>query len=457
MPPLSLSALPFALPALAVTLLAAAPLQAQEKVFVSLKDALQTEVQHRAFTLPKAARVHVKATGAGVEDRTFYAYGWILDAATREVVWQLDGRNAKAAGKLQHADQWLELKAGTYEAYYANPAFGWRVALSRGTRDIDRRRIRATAEGTERDRFGLKAIAGALAPGQLEDWRAEAVHYGLELSASAQDREGIATSAAPMPWKREVVALLATRDSGSWTAAFRATRPVKLHVYAQGERESGGVMADAAWILDARTRRVVWELDAGTSDYGGGAEKNRRKVEVLDLPAGDYIAGCSTDDSHSPDDWNSAPPADPLRYGLILSAARDTDQAALKVIPVPEPGPALVALTKLGNDRRDQVSFTLKAPGSVRVYALGEADDDEMADGAWITDASGRRVWTFTRQGSDHAGGARKNRVQNEVLKLAAGTYTLHVRTDGSHAYGDWNDAPPRDPEQWGAAVYAVQ
>jgi hypothetical protein len=62
----------------------------------------------------------------------------------------------------------------------------------------------------------------------------------------------------------------------------------------------------------------------------------------------------------------------------------------------------------------------------------------------------------MTLSESLHAGGARKNRVQDQVLSLPAGTFTLHVETDGSHACGDWNDAPPRDAAHYGATIYAA-
>lgn len=450
-------ATPFPAWILGAGLLAGAPpAAAQEKVFLALKDALNTEVQERTFTLAKPARVHVRATGAGVGDRPFFAYAWILDAATREVVWQMDGRNAKADGTFQVADQQVALKAGTFEAYFSNHAFGWRGTLSRGSRGLDRRRIAAGSAKEDRDPFGFREIARALGARTLDDWRAQAPRYGLELALPAAEAADVSTSAGPVAWKREVVALLADQNSKEWTGAFRVARPVKLHVYCQGERDSEGVLADSGWILDARTRRPVWEMLDGQAAYAGGADKNRRQVEVLTLPPGEYLAGYRTDGSHSPAHWNSAPPCDPLRYGLIVSVAQEADASAVAAIQVPEPGRVLASLVKVGNHRREQASFTLKASGSVRVYALGEADEDEMADGAWITNGTGAKVWEMTPSAAVHAGGAAKNRMQEEVLKLPAGTYTLHVKTDGSHAYGHWNDVPPRDTEHWGATVYAL-
>jgi hypothetical protein len=30
----------------------------------------------------------------------------------------------------------------------------------------------------------------------------------------------------------------------------------------------------------------------------------------------------------------------------------------------------------------------------------------------------------------------------------------VKYETDGSHSFGDWNAAPPDDPEMWGITVY---
>ncbi len=437
--------------------LSGAVARSQEKAIVSLKDAVNTEVQERTFTLPKAMKVHVYAKGGGTRHRPFYAYGWILNAATREVVWQMDGRNAKAEGEFQVADQVLDLKAGTYEAYYSNHGFGWSAPFSRGTRDIDRRRLKDPKRAKDDDKYGFHAIAEALSPASLADWRARAGHYGMELYVPSAEAAEVASLPGPGSWRGEVLALLAAGDDGEWRSAFKVSRPVTLHVYCQGERDSGETLADSGWIIDARTRRKVWEMDGAKAAYAGGSEKNRRQVETLTLPAGEYLAGYSTDDSHSPAHWNAQPPCDPLRYGLILSLPREGDASAFSAVPIREPSKVLASLVRVGNDRRERAAFTLAAPASVRIYALGEADDDEMADGAWIADASGTKVWTMSARASVHAGGARKNRMQEQILALPAGTYTVHYHSDGSHAYGDWNSAPPRDAEHYGVTVYAQE
>ncbi len=92
--------------------------------------------------------------------------------------------------------------------------------------------------------------------------------------------------------------------------------------------------------------------------------------------------------------------------------------------------------------------------GVVRIYALGEADDDEMADYGWIEDAKSRRkVWEMTYRVTEPAGGAQKNRRFDGTIPLPAGDYVLHYVTDGSHAFGDWNANPPDDPMSWGITI----
>jgi len=74
-------------------LAAALPSQASEPVLASLKDFTEAEVRSQGFHLARPTRVHVYGRGGALEYKgdpgSLYAYGWILDAATRQVVWQM--------------------------------------------------------------------------------------------------------------------------------------------------------------------------------------------------------------------------------------------------------------------------------------------------------------------------------------------------------------------------------
>ena len=77
------------------------------------------------------------------------------------------------------------------------------------------------------------------------------------------------------------------------------------------------------------------------------------------------------------------------------------------------------------------------------MYDFGRIDNDETS----------RQVWEMTWRNTDHAGGARKNRVFDDTIVLDSGTYEVHYVTDGSHSFNDWNASRPRDAMNWGITV----
>lgn len=438
---------------------APASLRGEEPRILGLHGFEAVEVRQQGFTLPRAMKIHVYAKGGGMRrifrsggDQPLFAYGWILNAATREVVWQMDGSNIKRDWDYWVADRYIDLPAGSYEACFANHGFGQSLLFAQWNRNIDRRTIQH--EGHGRSHGFLEAI-GADESSLLRHWREQVGNYGMELYAAGGQASDVATFEAPLRWKNIVLSLPAAKDDGHWSQAFRARRPVTLHIYAEGEG-SGRRMHDYGWITNARTRKRVWEMTMDKSQFAGGARKNRRQVETLQLPAGDYEATFVTDDSHSPADWNAAPPCDPGMYGLTLSVPSDAEAAAVSTAPSLAWSP-LAELVQMGNDQDRSASFTLGSAQSVRVYAIAEGNGDEMADEAWIEDAAGKRVWVMSPGHSSHAGGASKNRMADELVNLPKGAYTLHFRTDDSHAYGHWNDDAPWDKEHYGISVYSAK
>lgn len=439
----------------AISLRAGAP----EPRIVSLKGFEAVEVRGQGFTLPRAMKVHVYAKGGGLRrlmhgqrDNPLFAYGWILNAATREVVWQMDGSNTSRDWEYRVANRYLDLPAGSYEAYFANHGFGQSLLFAQWTRNIDRRALHT--EGAERPR-GFLAAFGADETSLLRHWREQVGNYGLELYLPGGDPAEVPTFEAPLRWKNIFVSLAATTDHGHWVQAFHVRKPVTLHIYAEGEG-SGRRMHDYGWITDARTRTRVWEMSMEKAQFAGGARKNRRQVETIQLPAGDYEAAFATDDSHSPADWNDAPPCDPGLYGLTLALPSDADLAAV-ALTQPLAWTPLAELVRVGDDQDRSAAFTLAAARSLRVYAIAEGSGDEMADAAWIEDGAGKRVWAMGYSRTSHAGGATKNRLADEVISLPKGNYTLRFKTDDSHAYGHWNSEAPWDPEHYGVTVYSAK
>lgn len=434
---------------------------AQEVEVVSLKEFLSTEVRQQGFTLPRDMKVHVYARGGGPgprdqmqADSHFHAYGWILNAVTREVVWEMGAGNSAKQGQYQIADRYLDLPRGSYEVYFSNHAHGFHAPFSHWTRNIDRREPEAPEDRQQRGQRWLK-VFGLDRASRLREWREQAGNFGLVISVEPGAAREIATFAAPLRWKNALVTLTQVADDGQWNQGFRLKKPMNLHIYAEGEG-SARRMHDYGWIVDARTRKRVWEMTPEQSRYAGGATKNRRSVETITLPAGDYLATFVTDGSHSPADWNAAPPCDPLLYGLTISVPADADLASAAPVDIQDKQKVLAELVKIGKNEDRRSALPVDRARSVRIYALGEADGEEMADYGWLEDATGKKVWTMTYAETSPAGGADKNRLADEVVKLPKGTYTLRYQSDGSHSYGHWNARAPRDKERYGITVYAV-
>jgi len=59
----------------------------------------------------------------------------------------------------------------------------------------------------------------------------------------------------------------------------------------------------------------------------------------------------------------------------------------------------------------------------------------------------------MTYRRTDHAGGAKKNRVFDHTITLPAGEYDVYYVSDGSHSFRDWNDRRPNDPVNWGITI----
>ncbi|RIK71885.1 hypothetical protein DCC62_21220, partial [candidate division KSB1 bacterium] len=57
---------------------------------------------------------------------------------------------------------------------------------------------------------------------------------------------------------------------------------------------------------------------------------------------------------------------------------------------------------------------------------------------------------------TDHAGGASKNRMIDEVIRFEPGNYMAYYVSDGTHSYRDWNSSAPFDREHWGLTLYAA-
>ncbi len=236
-----------------------------------------------------------------------------------------------------------------------------------------------------------------------------------------------------------------------------------------------GAMFIRTWIIDASSRRPVWELTVDNTEDCDGPEFMRCFNDEIELQGGRYEVYMAA----------QMPPKFESRHGEFISlkdilrrmlkddeedenlyadACRikirglDEVYSAVEVRQFREERrrDAIVSLDGLRDDEHVKESFQLSRPLEVQIYAVGEALDDGEFDYGGITDEStGRKIWEMHDDDSQHAGGALKNRVWRKKLSLDPGRYTVFFNTDDSHSNRGWNANPPFDPNGWGIFVYS--
>ncbi len=388
--------------------------------FVTLVGLEDETYEQQGFVLNRPTEIDLYAIGEARRDEA-YDYGWILNADTRETVWTFDGYSSEWAGgsdKNRVVRETLSLPAGRYAAFVV-------------TDDSH----------------------------ASNEWNAvpafDPVFWGLTLRTS--DRANVELfDYEHVPPAETFLSLTRARDDDFEARGFTLDRRTNVRVYALGEATDHATdFHDYGWIVDADTRERVWDMRDGRTEHAGGAQKNRVFDGIVTLDAGDYIAYYVTDDSHAYRDWNASPPVGGEYWGLSLLTAEGADRIQTFAERDRTEANVIAQITRVRDSDRGRQRFTLDRPTEVRIYALGEGSGDHMYDYGWIEDAeTGRAVWEMTYRTTERAGGAKKNRMANVTLTLPAGDYELRYRTDGSHAFGDWNASPPDDPLYWGITVY---
>jgi hypothetical protein len=418
---------------------------------VDLKDFRPREIKSTVFSLAAGQDLQVEAVGAESETRSgtfswvtaiwspgenrrapWMGDAWILDLKSRRVMWELSsastGRGRRSTRTFSGA---VRLPAGTYEAFYS--AFPTSYWTDTGDATTTRRFLQWLAdEGFDDFRLTIRGGARIVAGADAERARRE-----FENGAVVSLRGGSAQT---------------IREAG-----FALSRPAQVDIYAAGEVREDGEF-DSGWIINADTREKIWKLTWRDSAAAGGAAKNRLARVSKTLPPGRYAAFYATDDSHDPSAWNAPPPRDPYAWGLVVRVPDAAARAAASGFTY-EHVPAaatIVALTKVGDRESLSRGFTLSRATDVRIYALGEGVRDRMVDYAWITSATGRKVWEMRYGETEHAGGGAKNRLVDRIVRLEKGDYTVHYVSDDSHSFDDWNVAAPPDGQRWGVTLLAV-
>jgi len=381
--------------------------------FVRLKD---DENKQKRFYLKEESQINIYSLGEGRGSEK-YDYGWIYNLDSHEKVWpneKTDFNHAGGGSKNHQAFQTITLPRGNYQInYVTDDSHSW-------------------------ERWNT------LPPDDPQSW-------GILVWADKDDRTHIAEGRTN---NKPAIELTQAKNDAYLAQGFELTKDMDLSVLCIGEYDEH--VYDGGKIVDADTREVKWEFKGHKAKHAGGADKNKMINRDIHLKKGHYILYYSTDNSHAYGSWNDAPPFAPELYGISIWTKNQRDS---KYITPYNAGSyqekmVITGITAVGDHEHKTQTFTIEKSGEYRVYAIGEGDEDEMFDTGWIKNMdSGQIIWEFTYRKSTHAGGASKNRMFNGNIYLQKGTYKLYYKTDGSHAFNDWNETPPRDKENYGIQI----
>jgi hypothetical protein len=259
---------------------------------ISLTRVGDDEFESQAFQLEKDQSLRIFAVGEYSEwSRDFVDYGWIENASTGKIVWEMTYRNTEHAGgasKNRQFEGLIDLPKGYYIANYITDD-------SHSYRDWN-----------------------ASAPYEPEAWGLS-IFPGTDFDKSKfklLDESQIKTGADIL------VKMTRLRDNERRRGDFVLKKRTKIRIYAIGEGDRDE-MYDYGWISDDKTGRSVWEMTWRNTEPAGGAKKNRLFDDTVILEPGAYEVTFVTDGSHSFNDWNAAKPRDPAGWGITVSKVEE--------------------------------------------------------------------------------------------------------------------------------------
>ena len=393
----------------------------EKDAVVSLIRIGDDEYVKKGFTLTADTELKIYSIGEG-QRKNVNDYAWIYDVRTNRRVWSMNDHFPDWAGGAEKnilVNEEVTLAPGSYMVYFV-------------TDDSH----------------------------SYEEWNAlppdDPQFYGVTVSLVDENQRKNVAAFKAVDVQKPIVEMIRVGDDEFLSQGIELKKDMELRILCLGEGTSKDRMVDAGWIVDADTRKVIWDMRGSWTDHAGGADKNRMIDERVEFRKGSYIVYYSSDDSHSFDDWNATAPFDRERWGItVWTVDEDDAKFTNKFDPDNYQNENVIAqFVRVRNSEYRHKNFTLKRDTKIRIIALGEGDRGGMFDYGWIEKKDNDRVvWEMTYRKTTHAGGAKKNRYFNDVIMLEAGEYALYYESDDSHSYGDWNMSPPRDEEMYGITL----
>jgi len=395
--------------------------EANKNVVIEMTNIYDDEYHKKGFELTAPIKLSIYALGEGMKSgRQMSDFGWISNLKTRQRVWEMEYRKTEHAGgalKNRKFEGRILLPVGKFMVHYVSD------------------------DSHSNERWNQ------MPPFDPDAW-------GITLAVDDEKDLSKIKTIEEFDSAKPIIELTRIKDNEFICQGFELLAKTKIHIFALGEcSQSRKVLVDYGWITNASTREIIWQMDYRDTDYAGGAQKNRLFDGSIDLPKGKYFLCYRTDDSHAFRSWNEAQPWLPEAWGITISCEEPDCEKNIRLFDEPTEADILVSLIRVGDDEKVYQKLEITTPTEVRIYALGEGRNGNMFDFGWIENDAGDKVWEMEYQNTKPAGGGTKNRMVNEVISLAPGTYRVFFQTDDSHSYGNWNTTPPTDEEHWGITI----
>jgi len=292
---------------------------------------------------------------------------------------------------------------------------------------------------------------------------------GITLSA----QEGKLTVGYLKPGKIDVKAFVLKNET-----------TIKIEGFGGLFKKIGNDLMFYGWIIDSRSRKVVWNLiEVANNEFFAKEDPGRFSFKnEVKLPAGQYevyyAAGMNYNQfgrknydfqindlgdlinmifgeiKYNNDEYYDSKYASRFSMSLIMPTVSYSEVSYDQKVNEFSAN-ALISIVRAGDNLDIKKSFTIDSDIKLNIMATGEQSEGEFYDFAWIVNSNTlEKVWPNNETRYKKAGGGSKNKSTFQTIALPKGNYTLYYTSDDSHSYDKWNVLPPYDPQFWGITIW---
>ena len=215
----------------------------ENNVIVKMINLGKNENRTTGFSIDQQLTIRLYMLGEGItKKKQMYDYGWIINADTRERVWDANARLSYPAGgalKNRKIDAEITLPPGNYIVHYI------------------------TDDSHSAERFNQ------MPPYDPGNW-------GITVFSVYDDLQDIEIKEYVEEKKEPVIDITRTGNNASICQGIELLKKMRFEIKALGEYSNlTNRFVDYGWIINARTREKVWTMDQTNTEHAGGSKKNK--------------------------------------------------------------------------------------------------------------------------------------------------------------------------------------